>query len=124
MLKVHNGNPIIRKILRHLAGSTCALRANISSHRDIELVATNDMVKKARGFDARLNDVVKAVDSQGRVSKGKTGLHTCDKSGSDGNGDIPNNLSYVLVSHFVTLLYKNKPLVELTMIILLKYIAP
>ena len=65
MLEEHDGGPVVGEILGEGARRAGALLANITLHRRVEGIATNDLVKMGRRGTAGLNERVETLDAHG-----------------------------------------------------------
>jgi hypothetical protein len=71
---IHDGGPVVGEVLGERAGRTSALVANVASHVGMEGVSTNDLVNVGRRRPARLHEMIKPLNSQGRASESEGGL--------------------------------------------------
>jgi len=64
VLVVHDGSPVVGKVLGHLASSASTPFTHVTGHGGIEGISSNDMVKMGGADLAGLNNRVKALDGQ------------------------------------------------------------
>jgi hypothetical protein len=64
IFEIQDGSPVVRKVLRHLAGSTGSPLANIALHGDVKGVSTDDMVNMSGRMCAWLAGGVKSLKGQ------------------------------------------------------------
>jgi len=80
MLEVQGSSPIVGKVLGHFAGGTGSPRADITLHRSIEGVSTNDMVNMGRRVRAWLDDRIQTLDGQCAALETKSSLNRHNES--------------------------------------------
>lgn len=74
MSEVHHCRPVVRNVLGVGAGRTGTLTANVSFHRSIESISTDDLMNVGRGNAVRFDEGVKTLDCQCRASKPQGGV--------------------------------------------------
>jgi hypothetical protein len=79
ILKVEVGSPVVREVLRHLAGGACGPRTNITLHASVKCVSANDVMNVGGWEHARLDDRIQALDGQGRAWESKASVDRRNK---------------------------------------------
>lgn len=84
--EVHNGGPVVGKILGESAGCASGSLADIFGrvHGRVEAVTTDDLVEMRRGDDTRLDERVETLNAQGRASETEVRLRGGGKRRSEG----------------------------------------
>jgi hypothetical protein len=80
------GNPVIAKILSHLAGGAACPLSDITVHGRVESIAANNHVQMGGWEGARLGSGVKALGGQGRAWETEAGLGRGDEGGQKPEG--------------------------------------